>query len=178
MATIPQTLNGHNHLVLQPHAPAPACPEATHSVNVFFDVDGYGKAQATGRGNSAKEAAANLLATMQETRAALAPQPVVPQKVTIGELLTCGLKKATAKQDWGLVERLTKAAALVLSGAVNPGERAGMLTVQSEKTPTHWYEVDGTACSCKDYEHRHQDGDKAYYCKHGLAAMLYTRLQA
>lgn len=173
----PTARNGHSAQA------APTTPEALCSVNLFFDVQGFGKAQATGRGATPLEAVSNLQGTIQHTKLAL-EAPVLPAPQTreerLAALLTCGLTKATARQDWGLVERLSKAAALVLSGAVSPGEREGMLAVQSQSqsTAAHWYEVDGMACSCPDYVHRHKEGEKQYFCKHGLACAMYRKLEA
>lgn len=177
MRTVPALPNGHNHLILPAPAATPALPEAACSVNLFFEVEGYGRAQATGRGATASEAVANLHATITATKKALEAPPVVSEEARLGALLTCGLKKAMARQDHGLIERLSKAAALVLGGMVSPGEREGMLAVQSRTTPAHWYEVDGAVCSCPDYKHRHQDGEKTFYCMHGLAAMMYRKLR-
>lgn len=177
MRTLPTFSNGHNHFLIPATPATPAQPEAACSVNVFFEVEGYGRAQATGRGSTASEAATNLHATITATKQALEAPPVVSQEARLGALLTCGLKKAVTKQDWGLVERLTKAAALVLAEAVSPGEREGMLAVKSLTHPEQYYEVDGTACSCKDYEHRHAQGEKTFFCKHALAVLLYRRLE-
>jgi len=154
-------------------------PEAACSVNLLFDVPGYGKAQATGRGANADEAAANLTATIAATRAALAPVPAEPPMRTrteqLAALLACGLDKAMAKHDLSLVERLSKAAALVLGGAVAPGEREGLLTVRSQREPELWYSVEAGQCTCKDWSTHTKAGQK-FCCQHVLASAMYLRL--
>jgi len=157
-------------------------PEAACSINLLFDVPGYGKAQATGRGLTADEAVANLAGTIAATRAALAPTPPVPAEPPmrtrtehLAEMLACGLDKAMAKHDLSLVERLSKAAALVLGGAVAPGEREGMLAVRSQREPETWYSVEAGQCTCKDWS-THTTAGQKYTCKHILASAMYTRL--
>lgn len=170
MQTIPETI-----------AIGKPLPEASHSVNIFFEVPGYGKAQATGRGRTAQDAAANLKSTIDATRAALAPAPDEPpvrsRTQRLAALLACGLDKAVQRGDLGLAERLTKAATLVLSDAVQPGERADLVTVRSQAEPATWYDVQGTQCTCPDGT-RHAKAGEKYCCKHVLAALLWTRLSA
>lgn len=74
-----------------------------------------------------------------------------------------------------LVERLSKAAALVLSGAVQPGDRETLLTVRSMAEPSTWYEVEEGKCTCPDWQ-KHTKAGETYLCKHGLAALMHTRL--
>ena len=159
--------------------PTATMPEAPCSVNLFFEVEGYGKAQATGRGLTPTEAAANLQGTIAATRAALAPVPVEPpvrsMEARLSTLLACGLDKAWTKGDEGLGERLVKAARLVRSGAVQPGNREGLLTVRSSQSNDHWYEVEGSTCTCQDWTRHAQAGGK-HCCKHVLASMMWARL--
>lgn len=157
------------------HRQAP--PEMFCSVNGFFYVGDKGdKFQATGRGFTPAEAAQNLKETMAATLEALAP-PVVaapaPQsrEAQIAALLTCGLRKAMQVNDMGLVERLAKAAAIVLSGGVELSNRPGALAVRSQSNPETTYEVEGKLCTCQDSQ-RHQDR----VCKHVLAAAMWQRL--
>src|ERR1043166_10055323 len=131
----PIARNGHTVPALMPTAllpssPAPM-PEAACSVNGYFHIDGYAdRFQATGRGHSAADAARNLADTIRATRAALeTPPPPPSREARLSALLACGLRKAVAKHDYDLVGRLSKAAAVVLSGAVSKGEREGMLAV-------------------------------------------------
>lgn len=167
-------------VVVTPQTPA-ALPEAACSVNLFFDVPGYGKAQATGRGATAAEATANLTATIAATRAALAPAPAEPPVRSLPQrlasLLACGLDNAVKRGDYGLGERLSKAAALVLSGAVQPGDREELLTVRSMAEPETWYEVEAGQCTCRDWT-KHAKAGETYLCTHGLAALMHTRLAA
>jgi hypothetical protein len=154
----------------------PPFPEAPCSVNGYFHLAGFSdRFQATGRGTSPQEAAANLRGTIAATQAALETPVVLSREERLSALLDCGLLRAAHKGDYGLCERLKKGAALVTAGAVSPGERDGMLAVQSQSTPAHWYEVDGHACSCPDWEFHARQG-KHQHCKHVLATMLYARL--
>lgn len=157
----------------------PALSEAACSVNVFFEISGYGKAQATGRGHTAPEAAENLRQAIVATRAALGPPaPEPPKPVRLADLLACGLEKAVAKGDLCRVERLAKAAALVLSGAVEYCAMDGMWTVRSQSNPQTVYDVCSTGvCRCEDYQ-RHVSAEPGWFCKHGLAVLFTIRLAA
>lgn len=178
MATVPCTIdhrNGHTAPSVIPAGPA-LLPEASCSVNLRFAVGPYGQmAQATGRGMTAAEAARNLRETMEATRAELAPPPPPTREARLAQLLACGLTRAVAKGDGGLVERLAKAAALVLSGAVEPTERAQALAVRSQRDMNVWYTVEGLACSCPDWGKRRGD-ETPYHCKHRLAVWLWRQL--
>lgn len=167
--------------------PTPLLPEAPCSVNLFFEVQGYGKAQATGRGTTPQEAVANLQGTIQATRAALAtraaietpPAPPAPpsREAQLATLLTCGIQRALSKGDMGLIERLSKAMVLVLSDAVTPGMHEATWTVRSEANSDTSYEVShGGACTCKDWKHRNKTGESTYRCKHILAVLFTERL--
>ena len=186
MRTLPDFADHRNGHSVVPAALLPIVPahtEAPCSVNGYFKVEGYAdRFQATGRGATASEAARNLQATIAETRLALeapAPAPPVPSREErLAALLACGLKKATAQANWGLIERLSKAAALVLSGAVMPGEREGLLTVASSTQVSTWYEVEhGKTCSCPDFARKSRTTEGQYRCKHLLASLLYARLE-
>ena len=142
--------------------------EAPCAINARIDVDGR-CCQVTGRGATPEEAAANfrgLLAALQPI-----PAPVLSRAERVGPLLACGLAKAAGAQDWALAERLAKAAVLVLSDAVEPGNRAGLVAVRSQTHPETWYEVEGKHCTCQDAQ-RH--ADRA--CKHRLAVMMTAKL--
>ncbi|HEY5865106.1 MAG TPA: SWIM zinc finger family protein [Candidatus Tectomicrobia bacterium] len=177
MRTVPQSFNGHNHLVLPAMTTPPALPESPCSVNVFFEIEGYGRAQATGRGLTADEAASNLRETVMATKKALEAPPVVSMEARLGALITCGMQRATKKGDWALVEKLANAAAIVLSGAVEPGEREGLTAVRSQKNPETWYSVEENTCTCPAWEHAVRKGEKQP-CKHVLAAHLSARLKS
>lgn len=160
----------------RPEAPkpvpaAPVLPEAPASVNGFFEVAGMGRFQATGRGCDGAEAAANLVATIEATRAALLPPPIAPPKSRteqLGTLLACWLGKAVAIGDLGLAERLSKAAVLVLANHVALGTAPGAVQVQSMT-------IEGTACDCPD-SRKHREVLASYLCKHALATSLWRRL--
>ena len=165
--------------------PVPALlPDVPCSVNGFFEVEGYGRLQATGRGWTPEEAAENLIGTMDAVRQRLAP--VEPSSVEkVGTTLACWLTKAINREDWGLVERLSKGAAIVLAGHCEPGNTPQSIAVKSQSaTETTWYEVElhkGTSvCSCKDYEHSlrklvEAGHEASYACKHICAAALWQR---
>lgn len=150
--------------------------EAPCSMNTHVEVPGFGRVQVTGRGVTPAEAVANLRGQVEALTST--PAPVLSREERLAQLLTCGLTKAVAKQDWCLTEKLGKAAVLVLSGAVQPGEREGLTTVRSLTNPDTWYEVDELGqCSCPDYHHRAKEGER-FWCKHTLAAMMAQRLNS
>lgn len=69
----------------KPEAPkpvpvAPVLPESPCSVNAVFELGGYGRLQATGRGFTPQQAAENLRDTIEATRAALLPPPIEQPK--------------------------------------------------------------------------------------------------
>ena len=177
MNRAPCATNGHHKPQVLLQGPA-QLPEAACSVNLRFDVPGYAdRAQATGRGASPAEAAAHLRETIDATRLALAPPAPPMREEQLAHLLASGLAKATAQADYGLVERLAKAAALVLSGAVEATDSPAVMAVRSQTAADHWYEVtlSGFVCTCKDWSHAAQAGHMRP-CKHGLAVAFSTRL--
>lgn len=162
----------------------PALYEAPVSLNTYLDVPGLGRVQCTGRGTTAREAVQHLLCATEELRAQTAPQaPPAPTKPTLGELLACGLERATARQDWALCERLAKAAVLVCSGSIEPTDCATVMAVRSATNRESWYEVTGTretgyVCTCRDWQKHHEAGEAGYTCKHGLGLALWSKLNA
>jgi len=186
------TLNGHSNgthpydaTAIFPEL-ASSFPEAQCNVSLKFCVRSLEfpeAALATGRGRTPDEAAANLAATITATRKALAPkidEPVKPT-TTLGNLLECGIKKAVNKGDMNLVTRLAKAAALVVSEAVQPGNRDGLWTVRSQAAGNEgtWYELEPlrNSCSCADQQKRLR-AEQPGWCKHLLAYAFYNRLNA
>ena len=183
IARFPISRNGHTVPALVPAALLPSSPallpEAACSVNGYFHIDGYAdRFQATGRGHNAADAARNLADTIHATRAALeTPPPPPSREERLSALLACGLRKAVAKHDYDLVCRLSKAAALVLSGAVEPTASPAVMAVRSQAHPETWYEVGGAVCSCPDSQKHARNGEK-YLCKHGLAVAMMAKLEA
>jgi hypothetical protein len=160
---------------------APALPEAACSVNLFFEVAaGYGKAQATGRGANAQEAAANLKATIEATRAILAPPPLASRTERLAALLACGTQKALASGNTARLDRLARAYLLVVKGMVGAvtvnDVPTGAYEVQSQTTPGKRYFVESQSCECQDAR-KHAD-DPSFFCMHSLAALYVTRLDA
>ena len=161
--------NGHSKSAIIP--PSPTLPEAACSVNLFFEVDGYGKAQATGRGRSASEAAANLKVTIEATRAALAPAP--PAKPTLGCLLEKGLRTAQERGDPKLAERLMKAALIVLADGFERDENGEITGVFSQANGVHLYRLDEQGrCPCPSGQTLRPMLDK-----HELAVAMAHKLQ-
>lgn len=155
-------------------------PEAACSVNGYFKLDGYPERfQATGRGLTPAEAAANLRGTIEATRAALAPvpnEPPVRSKPTrLSILLACWLEKAWDHGEDAMGDRIIKAAHLIRNGAVYVGNREGLMTVRSQRNPETWYDVENGQCTCKDWTAHVQAGKKAH-CKHTFAVQMYLRL--
>lgn len=154
----------------------PAFPEAPCSVNGFFTVPGFARDfQATGRGTTSGEAARNLAATMAATREALAPSPAPGREAHIAVLLAKGLACAAAKKDTALAERLSKAAYLVLSDAVQSTDRPAVMAVRSMTSQDTIYEVTGTVCTCPAWAKAARAGTPQP-CKHGLAVAMAARL--
>jgi len=154
-------------------------------------IPGYADtALVTGRGNDAAEAARNLTETIQATKAALAPgekrearsekQEDRSREQIVAGLLTCGMQKAVAKGDMGLVERLAKAAALVLGDRIQTTDTPDVYRVLSLTNDTH-YLVVATAltCTCPDWhKHNGEAQEKRHLCKHVLATIMDQRVQA
>lgn len=153
----------------------PTLSEAPCSVNTFVETSTLGRIQVTGRGTTPAEAVANLQGMVEALRPP--PPPVRSREERLAQLLTCGLTRATAKGEWAMVEKLAHAAALVLSGAVQPGERDGVLTVRSRSNSELWYDVENGCCSCTDYMQKAKEGE-TYYCKHLVCVLMFQRLAA
>jgi len=156
-------------------------------------IPGYADtALVTGRGDTPEQAARNLTETIQATKAALAPAPAAQteplhaprsREQVLAGLLTCGMQKAVTKGDMGLVERLAKAAAIVL---------AKEHLYQDPNTPDHYellgqmrhaqmtlYHVNPRTlhCTCPDFStHNSEAQEKRHMCKHLLAVMMYERI--
>ena len=154
----------------------PTFPEAPVSINCRVAVPGLtDQPQVTGRGTNGYEAAYRLKEGVDALLALYAPPPPPTREQRLAQLLTCGLQRAVAKGDIGLVERLAKAAALVLSDAVETTERAQALAVKSQAHPDTWYTVEGVCCSCPDWA-KHRADEAPYACKHGIAAYFWRKL--
>lgn len=158
----------HHPLALLPSAsPAvPAFPEAPCSVNAHVELDGL-RVQVTGRGATPAEAVAHFRGTL----AALQPPPAPRSLETqVAAILATGLGKAMQAQDYPLVERLAKAAAMVIAGMVQT-EDAGVFLVQSRTHAGQHYRVEQGVCPCPDATHRPERA-----CCHKLAAAMWSRL--
>lgn len=155
--------------------PAPL-PESPCSVNAHVEINGL-RIQVTGRGHTADEAATNFRATLAAMQPpAPEPPPPLTREQRIAELLTCWLGKAVQRGDFGLVERLSKGAALVLGHQVERSDRANVLAVRSTKNPETWYEVEGRQCTCPGYQTHVRYSKAEHVCKHICAAALWQRL--
>ena len=180
--TLPQpTASVNGHLMPPPHT-APV-PEARCSMNGYVKI-GLAETrnhQVTGRGNTPEEAAANYFGGVKALEAGYAaraarnatPAPLASRTQRLSLLLVKGLTCAASRQDQALVDRISKAAYLVLAGAVEPTERDGAWAVRSQRDPLTWYTVDGEHCSCPDAGKHPERG-----CKHFLAVALWQRLEA
>src|ERR1051326_9223187 len=103
-------------------APGTALPgEAPTSMNVYVEIPGLGRTQVTGRGQTGLDAAHQLKSGVDALQALYAaPAPLASRTERLATLLACGLGKAAAKKDSALIERLSKAPALVLAGGGEP----------------------------------------------------------
>ena len=167
--------NQHITPAIIPQGPA-ALPEALCSITLRVPMRGYADhALITGRGQTGAEAAAQWEGTRDALAAVLAPPPLPTSEARLAQLLACGLQKAVAKEDYGLVERLSKAVALVLSGAVEPTKRVQALAVRSQRDSSLWYTVEGQCCSCPDWQ-KHRADEAGYCCKHIAAAYFWRKI--
>lgn len=172
--------NGHTAPAVLPQGPA-LLPEAACSLNVFVDTPA-GRIQATARGEHEAETITRLASLVDGIKLQFcAPPPPPSREARLAQLLAKGLTSAVNKGDTTLIERLSKAAALVLAGAVEPTDTPAVLAVRSQTSRDHWYEVtmQGLVCTCPDWAKHHQADDTQHYlCKHGLAVAMLARLDA
>ena len=108
--------------------------------------------QCTGRGSTPEEAAANFFGCLDALEAGYAaraarPAPLPPRTERLAQLITKGLTCAAEQKDQALLDRISKAAYMVLTHAVEPTERAEALAVRSQANPDTWYTVEGAQCS-------------------------------
>ena len=168
-------------------------PEALCSMNGFVKIGKHETRshQVTGRGATPAEAAANFFGCQDALEAGYAarearatvppPAPVLPSRdERLASLLACGTAKALAASDDDRLERLVKAYLLVAKGMVEEiqidGVGQGAYWVHSQTDPEKVYAVQGRACGCQDHK-RHAE-EPGWYCKHVLAALFVTRLDA
>lgn len=176
---LPESPNGCNQ---RPHGITNCLPARTTrrcAVSGWFRVDGQEKSyKASGEGDTPDEAAANLAATIAATRQAL-PHVAKSREAQVGVLLARGIACAVRKGDQALLDRLSKAAFLVLSDAVTPTADPDVWSVRSMADAGQAYDVlaGSHACGCPDWQRRHAAGDTTYTCKHGLAVLMMLRLQ-
>lgn len=177
LAPFTPTVNGHTTPAILPQGP-PTLPEAPCSMTARILVKAVScePILITGRGQTGPEAAHNLLESVTALQTqANAPPPLASRTQRLSLLLACGLEKAVAKGDWKLVERLTKAAALVLAARVVQ-HGAGAYQVRSQTEPESTvYEIHGQACTCQDSRKPAED-TPPHRCKHVLSVLFYMRL--
>ena len=89
-------------------------------------------------------------------------------------LLQCGIDKARKHGDMDRMVRLVKAAALVQSGAVAVSEE-GMQVTSQRDAGRRYHVTPALSCNCEDWL-RHAETPDKYYCKHGLAVMMMSKL--
>lgn len=174
--------NLHPATLLNGHAnEMPQLAEAPCSINGHATINGM-TVQVTGRGFTGEEAASNFrhtLAAIQPPVVEAKPEPK-SRETQLAELLTCWLSKAVSRGDFGLVERLSKGAALVLADKVQLGNAPGVIAVRSSKEDMTWYDVSFTSgqksCTCQDYVCHARKGQSEHPCKHVCAAALWQRL--
>lgn len=185
--TLPQSfpgVNGHSIPTAIPQGPA-RLPEAPCSMNGFVKI---GKAdtrshQVTGRGATPAEAAANYFGCLDALEAGYAARaarqaPLASRTQRLSLLLACGLEKAQANDDTQRVERLLKAASLVLADCVSQAPD-GCYDVRSQTEPSKTvYRVAARACTCLDamrHAERHAE-ESSFWCKHSLAVLFAVKL--
>ena len=181
---VPQPVNGHSAPVSIP-PPAPVSTDALCSMNGFVKIGRHETRdhQCTGRGATPEEAAANYFGCVDTLEAGYAaramrqapPVPLASRTQRLSLLLACGLEKAVGKHDWKLVERLMKAAALVLAGRVVPLDDGGYQVRSQTEPETTMYEVHGRVCTCPD-SRKHEGDELGYRCKHVVSCLFVLRL--
>lgn len=177
--TIPCTTLHRNHTAPAtiPQGPAQLLHEAPCSMTARLLVPAISRDAilVTGRGLTGAEAARNLQESCAALQEAPAPTPPPSREQRLSALLTKGLVCAASKGDLDLVTRLSKAAYLVLTDAVEPGNTAGQLVVRSETHPETWYEITGKMCTCPDWE-RAAKKNEPRPCNHVLAVLMTAKL--
>jgi hypothetical protein len=181
MSTVAHLTNGDkSHTPGMDFIPTTSLPEAPCSLNVFVEIPSLGKVQVTGRGCTPSQAVSNLLGQIDLLKLQ-APPPLAPPALSREErltrLLTRWRRSALEKGQWSVIERLGTAEVLVLAGAVEPGNRDGLVTVRSQQDPQTWYDIEQQMCTCPDWEKHAKAGDNSYACKHVLAASIWTRIE-
>ena len=185
MQTLPSShtaRNGHAAPAVILQGPA-LVPEAMCSMNGFVKI-GMAETrnhQVTGRGNTPEEAATNYFGCLDALEAGYAaraaqkstPPPLAQRTARLAQLLVKGLACAATRQDQAILDRISKAAYLVLTDAVEPTEQPQAMAVRSQTHPDTWYTVEAGHCSCPDAG-RHPERA----CKHRLAVELWCRLNA
>ena len=89
------------------------------------------------------------------------------------ETLAAVAEKAKAALPQAINGRVEKAVALVLQGDVEPQEN-GSITVYSATDATRRYVLQGTSCTCADFERKQAPGG---WCAHRIAAGLHKRVR-
>lgn len=183
VARLPQAVNTHS--IPLPSMIAHPTTDALCSMNGFVKIGRHETRdhQCTGRGATPDEAAANYFGCLDALEAGYAaraarqavPAPLASRTQRLSLLLACGLEKATQAEDWKLVERLIKAAALVLAGRVVQSATSGHQVRSQTEPETTVYEVAGRRCTCQDAK-KHEGETPAHLCKHALAACFTVRL--
>ena len=175
-----------------PQAPATS-PEALCSMNGFVKIGRHETRshQVTGRGSTPAEAAANFFGCQdaleagyaaREARATIPPTALtLPSRgERLASLLACGTVKALTAGDDDRLERLMKAYVLVAKDMVEEIKLdkvgQGVYRVRSQTDSAMVYTVQGRICGCQDHK-RHAE-ETGWYCKHVLAALFVTRLDA
>lgn len=160
--------------------PSPSHAEAPCSVNSKIEIAGM-TLQVTGRGTTAGEMARNFRESVEALRAELAPQPPTVAE-QVARIKSCWLEKAVVKGNLDCAQRIIKAAALVLKGAVQQSSDQSVWYVRSQSTENTYCvtlisradESTGYACGCDDSQFRSPSGKSP--CKHGLAVAMYNKL--
>ena len=143
------------------------CAEALCTIRGNININGQ-SIEITGKGMTPDEALSNWKHMVE----AIQPLPTTHNRTAqIATLFSSILAKAVTSKDWSLVDRLGKAATLVLAEKIELGNRPGLLCVKSMTNPDQYYEVEEDACSCPDYRWNH-----GHACKHVLAVAIWQRL--
>jgi hypothetical protein len=155
-------------------------PEAAFSLNTYVQVPGLTeRVQVTARSSSATDTPEVVAAQFRAMCAAVQAPPQAPaasrtREEHLSQLLACGIRRALAKEDLRLLDRLTAAFLTVVRGLVSE-EQPGMLLIRSLTATEQWYTVTEHACTCKNFVMEQAREQEPYVCKHILAYHLYMK---
>jgi hypothetical protein len=102
----------------------------------------------------------------------MAASPLTPDRQTFRQLVADVAARAKEKLPAAVNGRVESAVRLVLMGDVRPLED-GSIEVDSCSDPAKTYRLEGTTCTCQDFQHGKAPGN---WCQHRIAAGIHKRV--